>query len=1040
MQHSPQPAEYQNISRLYTITEELEHGLASESETIHASDVSHDMASPRSDRQSASFSFKGALRNIANRLARSGRADVHADLHGSERSESPRSIESGSSSAHLLEPIGSDSGSTKSSSTVGQQSEPPAYQPEPLEQFYNEAYGKDDPELAGARLTPSGKAFDIFLKKELQRVSPPRAADADAASLYLLFNTDRPATQIPVLQEAFQRDRNDVHDAYGGAFSAREIDYVIQANIRPWIKANLIECNPEKRLLLKKMFCASVLQDLQESRTGLTRSVGTAASLNEPLEVDESLASVGSQNSLASDEASDAPTRTASFNSASFVSSTSWSQHITAATPEDPFLSSNPGNVPANLLAFDTDPEMFSFRRLLGNTLGSVENLGKKESDVASFNVLLGHGSSVSTIPRMHQAFQHDRNELHQNLEGRFAREQIDLAITYHIHDWINKYQAASFSDTNHNTGDQFSSRVSRCLVEHGEELDIETLYAVLQAATSPSQTGCSSLDDNESISSLSSNGWGDDLSLLATAAGGAKLASLLPKANSPSLLGSRSSERARLFEVAKNFSWFAEPISTFSPAGRTYSGARPIVDVQVLKQGGIGSSLSVRFTASEAKALVDNKVAAQVQAASIPQVLLSGTQSLDAMFLAQLDNSGINKHLYHKTLKHGANDSFRLSAQAHGGLMTKPLPFMGLRKSLEQKALGRVDARGGNRLSAVTDYPRQFTKSVDKAFLTYMASQQALWNKIKPHQLAGNQLYTVTDTSEPIHFNLLHQIGFSQTEPRTDHLVQMGKLVMSAVGAGVVRSTLSDADIQMLYPQGATHGHEPLPLNAEQFRASLGPGRLTRSGEKNYGNLGSQVIDLMARLNSKPGTPASLKEHQMMGNLLTLMVKRQASLETPAAIQKTGVPRQADPFKDVLIVNWKHNLVDKLRGLAPANRIIRDDESMINVCVAATHAVNRAFTEIAHAGIVGNAPFVEKLKDVLRNHAGFYAALDSGLADDIPNLTSENRAEYLVGLVNYFANSAGGLVERSIPADRLQRDSGGSGTSNNRHSEIQPA
>jgi hypothetical protein len=920
--------------------------------------------------------------------------------------------------------------------------------------FHDDVFVGDDPELAGASKTPAGKAFDVFLQIRLGKEKNLRKTDINALCFDLLSDNKRTDFQAPGLQPPFLVDCTNLYHVHGYQFPDQQIQQAIQKNVRLWTKANLMNCSPEKKQALKQQFIDQVSLDLNGRPSQATESVGLVSTPDEERVTQEnlasqasfagmtvaheSLASRGSLNSRAGDGVNGAGTPSASFDSISFHSSVSRGPYIPTARPVDPFLSNDPGNVPANLLAFDTNPEMYSFWRLLRNTHGPVENLGQEEKNIASFNVLLGQGSSVTSIPRLHQAFQQDRNKLHQDLRhSELDREQIDGLITDHIQGWLKEQFNGPIGDSDHASTKPFSSVDNRSLTDNEGGFDPGLMYPVPEASSSSSQSGRSSLDDAESASSLSSNGWGDEMLYISSQNNRSRLAELLPKANPARLIGSRSSEGSRLSEVAKNFSWFAKPLSAYSLA-RHVDNDTPVVNVKVNKMDAAQPALEVKFTGKE-HARVNQKADLQLLAALNPKVFLKGDKSLNAMFLAQLDNSGIDKHLYHQAIRQGGNrsaDGFRLSAQAHGGLMARTLPFIGPKKSLEQKALNRVNGKGGPRLSALADHPKQFSKASDKAFLTYMASQQALWNKIKPLSVAGDQLFVVPDSNEPIHFNLLHQIGFAQNNLNTDQLVQMGKLVMSAVGADVVRSSLSDADIGTLYRQNGMQDDRPMPLNANQFRAALGPGRITRGGEKTYGTLGSQVIDLMARLNSKPGKSVSLKEHQMMGNLLTLMVKRQARLETPVAIQKPSVPRQADPFKDTLIVNLRHKLVNELRGEESESRLIRDDESMANVCKAATKAVNKAFEEIAKARIVGNAPFLEKLKQVLRDDADFFAAMDHGLADDIPNLTTENRHAYLVSLMDYFANSAGELVERSVPADGARR----SGRGGNRQSEIQPA
>lgn len=886
MQQLSTPA--QTINFLPPILKGRESESSSEGLASHVSGSSLEVASPRGDRRSSSFSFRGTLRNIANRLAGGARASGSVNLNNSERSESPRSVESRSSFGDLTKSNASDVSNRELSISVDDHVEP-------LQQFLD--------------------------------------------------------------QESLDLNDGPTQDTQsGGLFST-----------------------PDE---------ASVdFDDLGFD------DLGSEASFAGMTVAHEGLASEGRQDT--DFEGSEGLTRSASFDSISFDSSASLGPRIPAARPADPFLSNDPGLVPANLLAFDTNPEMYSFWRLLSNTHGPVENLGQEEKNIASFNILLGHGSSVTSIPRLHQAFQHDRNAWHQDfLSSELDREQIDGLITNNIQDWLKK---------------QFNGLI-----------------------------GCSSQDDTQSISSLSSNGWGDEMLYMSSPNNQSRLAELLPKANPARLIGSRSSEGSRLSELAKNFSWFAKPLS--APLRlRHAANDTPGVKVDVIKKDSAPPALAVKFNLGKEHTRVSREADLQLKAALSPHTFLEGEKSLNSMFLAQLDNSGIDKHLYHQAIRQGANQSaggFRLSAQVHGGLMARTLPFMGPKKSLEQKAVSRLDGRGGNRLSALADHPKQFSKASDKAFLTYLASQQALWNKIKPHPVTGDRLFVVPDSNEPIHFNLLHQIGFAQNNLNTDQLVQMGKLVMSGVRAEVVRSPLSDADIRTLYQQDGMQEDQSMPLNANQFRAALGPGRITRGGQKTYGTLGSQVIDLMARLNSKPEKQVSLKEHQMMGNLLTLIVQRQANLETPVAGQKNNKSRQADPFKETLIVNLRHNLTEQLRGLEPENLLIRDDKSMADVCDAATKAVNKAFEEIAKAKVVGNVPFLDKLKDVLRNDAGFYAAMDHGLADKIPNLTTENRYAYLVSLMDYFANSAGELVARSVLADNTNRG----GRDGNRQSEIQPA
>ncbi|MCZ8016632.1 MAG: hypothetical protein O9274_13095 [Limnobacter sp.] len=1031
--------------------EESEHSVQGSEHSVQVSE--HSRSS--NGRSAAGAFLKNAIRSISSSLSQTW------------KSTSPQPISNVELNQDLLPPQDSDAGAPGGSVETARQYILTPYGVDKLitvsaNEFLWDVFGGDERELAGASKTPAGNALDVFfhacLWQEYSQGKDLRVVDVDALCFDLLSDTNRPDFQDPGLQTPFLADCANLYHAHGYQFPDQQIQQAIQKNVRLWTKANLVNWAPEKKQALKQQFLDQVSLDLNGRPSQATESVGLFSTPDEAsvdfedlgfddLDSEASFAGMTvAHESSASErrhdidfEGSEGLTRSASFDSISFDSSESLGPHISASRPADPFLSSDPGQVPANLLAFDTNPEMYSFWRLLSNTHGAVENLGQEEKNIASFNILLGHGSSVTSIPRLHQAFQYDRNALHHDLRrSGFDSDQIDIAITYHIQDWLNEQFNGPIDDGNVNPANQFSSLVKRCLKENEEGLDASTMYPILEVSSSSSQSGRSSRDDVESASSLSSNGWGDEMLYMSSPNNQSRLAELLPKANPARLIGSRSSEGSRLSELAKNFSWFAKPLS--APLRlRHAANYTPGVKVDVIEKDSAPPALAVKFNIGKERTRVNSEANLQLKAALNPHIFSQGDKSLNAMFLAQLDNSGIDKHLYHQAIRQGANQSaggFRLSAQAHGGLMARTLPFMGPKKSLEQKAVSRLDGRGGKRLSALADHPKQFSKASDKAFLTYMASQQALWNKIKPHPLASDRLFVVPASNEPIQFNLLHQIGFAQNNLNADQLVQMGKLVMSGVRADVVRSPLSDADIRSLYQQDGMQEDQAMPLNVNQFRAALGPGRITRGGEKNYGTLGSQVIDLMARLNSKPGKPVSLKEHQMMGNLLTLMVKRQARLETPVAIRKADVSRQADPFKDTLIATFQQNLTGQLRGQEPQNILIRDDESMANVCEAATKAVNKAFVEIAKAKIVGNVPFLDKLKDVLRNDAGFYAAVDQGLADNIPNLTTKNRHAYLVSLMDYFANTAGELVARSVPMDNTNR----AGQGGNRQSEIQPA
>lgn len=965
-----------------------------------ASSLEAGIESPRSGRQPSSFRWKSVVKNIAHRLMFSAKASHAVDaastgsterLSSSTGSQTARagSVSSADSSESFFKPTGW--------ALTGQN------QAETLYRFFVDAYGQNDPDLMGAKPKPQATAFRLLLRHGLKLLSNPGEHEANAIAFGLLCDPEVKQLHLPALHQEFQRDRDFLRSAHFDKSDEGQIEQAIKNNMRLWIKANLLDCETEKQQLLKQQFLDQVSLDLNGRPSQATESVGLF-SLPDEASVDfedlgsddldseasfagmtvahEGLSSRGSLNSCAIDEVSEANTLPASFDSLSFGAAAS-SLPLSVNRRTSPFLASDPGSVPANLLAFDSTPEMYSFWRLLSNTHGPVGSLGQEEKNIASFNLLLAQEPSQSPIHRLQQVFQNERNALHQNLGGAFKSEQIDVAITFHIQDWLKEKFSGSAVGSNDGPTNQFFSLVNRCL----EEI---------------------------------------------------RGAELLPKANPARLIGSRSSEGSRLSEVAKSFSWFAKPLSAPLRARHTANNT-PGVKVKVNKMDAAQPALEVKFTTHKAQEHVNEQADLQLKAAFSPHTFLQGDKSLNAMFLAQLDNSGIDKHLYHQAIRQGVNPSaggFRLSAQAHGGLMARTLPFMGPKKSLEQKALIRVSGKGGTRLSALADHPKQFSKTSDKVFLTYLASQQALWNKIKPYFVAGDRLFVVPDSNKPIHFNLLHQIGFAQDNLNTDQLVQMGKLVMSAVGADVVRSPMSDADIRTLYQQDGMQMDQPMPLNVNQFRAALGPGRITRGGEKTYGTLGSQVIDLMARLNSKPGKPVSLKEHQMMGNLLTLMVKRQARLELPVAIQKTKVSRQADPFKETLIINLRHKLVNELRGEEPADRLIRDDESMFMVCEAATKAVNKAFAAIAKAGIVGNAPFLDKLKSELRSDADFYAAMNDGLADDIPNLTSERRPGYLDEWMVFLADTAEWIFTRSVHMDGTNR----AGQGGNRQSEIQPA
>lgn len=388
-----------------------------------------------------------------------------------------------------------------------------------------------------------------------------------------------------------------------------------------------------------------------------------------------------------------------------------------------------------------------------------------------------------------------------------------------------------------------------------------------------------------------------------------------LPETNANMPLISQRGERFRMSFLAQTLAGPTEELaarinsSQVSLIGSDSAIKRVADSVVVSKPDSALPKLTFKLNDEKKQRLVD------VEMNSVAMAVASGKETghvddyLQGFFKAQLANSGVDLRRYDRVAYrsvHSSPNKLRLSDKGAGGLLTNGLFSKTSKLSMEEKASKRAEKASKKRVSGLVKRGTEggnISKKWDRSFVNYMAYQQSLWKSVKPEIDAG-PLLTKAVGSEQVDFPLLQQIGFNQKNLSRESLIKMGQLVVSAVGAKTFRQQVSNASVTELYGD-VTQVNGGLPLSAEDFAANLlgRKGKVKKDDTWTHGTLGSQVIDWIAELNRDPNAPLLPRQHQMMGNLLSLMMRhahRENGSEVPAVATSTSgrsVPSRSNPL-----------------------------------------------------------------------------------------------------------------------------------------------
>ncbi|RZS38485.1 hypothetical protein EV673_2867 [Limnobacter thiooxidans] len=359
-----------------------------------------------------------------------------------------------------------------------------------------------------------------------------------------------------------------------------------------------------------------------------------------------------------------------------------------------------------------------------------------------------------------------------------------------------------------------------------------------------------------------------------------------LPETNANMPLMSQSGERFRVHFISQTLSGPMEELEARINSSKVSlihadSATKRVADaVVVSKPEGAREKLAYKLNDPKKQRLVDVEMKSVVTAVASGKETGHVANYLQGFFKGQLANCGVDLRRYDRVAYrsvHSSSKKLRLSDNGADGLVTNGLLSKVSPLSLEEKAFKRAEDTSKKRFSGLVKRGTEggnIPKKWDRAFVNYMTYRQSLWKFVKPEAISGALLSKHADRAQ-VDFPLLEQIGFNQRNLSRESLIKMGQLVVSAVGAETFRKKMSSEDVDGLY-RNLAQVDGNLPLSANDFASNLlgGEGKKKPDGTWSHGTLGSQVIDCIAELNRDLNAPLLAHQHQMMGNLLSLMME----------------------------------------------------------------------------------------------------------------------------------------------------------------------
>lgn len=529
-----------------------------------------------------------------------------------------------------------------------------------------------------------------------------------------------------------------------------------------------------------------------------------------------------------------------------------------------------------------------------GGTIPQADNLKNlivdqlKRSNVKGGDCLnevawkLLNGAANPQINQFQEKLNEVKEELTAVVRGKFNDAQINEALKHSVRKFIRYSAVSNNPSIIPQLKNEFLAHVLLCL-KKGTKLD-ESMAS--KAAL------CREIDHLKKLKVLSNEGklLGTNLSspiaefisppakVMSNAELQGLRASLMPIVKA-STFNFRNGERFRLDTLARQLSGPSQELvakltgvdSVEGDPGAALKKVTSNIDVKRVEVNGYINLMDCSFKDASRQRVLDRQTQELLESVQSNCMTKEQALYLNGLFKSQLVNSSINVDLYDTAVekqKAYTNHALLLSEEPYAGRsFDEGLTGVFLKDALEYKYCVRMDQPQGKRMAGLQHTGGAVAEHRNRSFVMYMTERQALWNQVKPEKFCWSVVEQKGTPGTPIVFQDLDKIGFNAPDLTNERLIQMGKLVMSAVGFEATQKGLhTTIDYTYLNKMPALLPGEPAyELFVTEFSRRLG---------RTPGTLGSQLIDLMNRLNRDPLIKASAADHRFMGCLLTLMMR----------------------------------------------------------------------------------------------------------------------------------------------------------------------
>lgn len=537
-----------------------------------------------------------------------------------------------------------------------------------------------------------------------------------------------------------------------------------------------------------------------------------------------------------------------------------------------------------------TNAEAIGLTRLLFDQLADLKGNTNSRDTVDALAARLFFNPAVVPNSKLKQAFLESYSDLVSKFGDKFSQVKIQDAVVKSLRCLVRSTVVGSEDKSKPGLQNQFLAQFILCL-KHGESTEPSHISPEKVNDLVKTLTSKQILSEKGGFLPVDVLGKVDVLvfnppPVLARKEVKKSQQVALPETNANMPLMSQSGERFRVQFIVQSLSGPIEELEARINSSRASlihgdSATKRVADsVVVSKPEGTSEKLAYKLNDPKKQRLVDVEMKSVVTAVASGKETGHVANYLQGFFKGQLANCGVDLRRYDRMAYrsvHSSPNKLRLSDNGADGLVTKGLLSKVSPLSLEKKAFNRAEDTSKKRFSGLVKRGTEggnIPKKWDRAFVNYMTYRQSLWKFVKPEAVSGPLLTKQADRAQA-DFPLLEQIGFNRTNLSRESLIKMGQLVVSAVDAETFCKKMSSEVVDELY-RNSSQVDGNLPLSAKDFASNLlgSEGNRKPDGTWSHGTLGSQVIDCIAELNRDLNAPLLAHQHQMMGNLLSLMME----------------------------------------------------------------------------------------------------------------------------------------------------------------------